>query len=298
MNCDHCRINLDWALANKTLFEVDGKQAELNLNRTQASPSGKMEADQQKHHGRITFMIVVILTMILSLITDSLCAPVLLLLFGAWFWFTESFERDREKELEIIWSELARQTGLTYIPGKRSFPSHIFPHLYGEYRGRYVSMSLEIEGSRDEYDISRVFTKIALQVINPAHLSLEISEKWLLTRRIWKKEILSGNSEFDQRFRVTGKPPEFVQRAINMPDLQNILLLDESQSKIMKAAYALSWASSSRPTITLKGWDLVCLVHGVLTLVDVQIAMLNMLCDLADLAEQTGSDSAVSDWMD
>jgi hypothetical protein len=221
-----------------------------------------------------------------------------LLLLGAWFWFTESYERNREKEVETIWSALAQQSGLTYVPGKRSFLSYIPPRLFGEYRGRQVSVSLEIEGTSGEYDTPGVFTKIALQLINSAHVSFEIKEKWLLTRRVRKMDILSGNHEFDQHFRVSGTPPEFAQRAINLPELQNILLLDESESKMMKTAYALSWVSSSRPSIKLKGWDIVCLVQGVLRRVDGQLAMLNTLCDLADLAEQSGSHSAESSWRD
>ena len=298
MNCDHCHINLAWAVANRALFEVVDKQRELDPSRADASPPGDMEVGQQNNRGRIIFTIVIVLMVFLSLRADSLWIVVALLLFGAWFWFIESDERTRAKELEAIWSRLALQIGLTYVASKRSFLSLTSPRVFGEYRGRFVSITLEIEDGSSEYDTARVFTKITLQVINRTYVSLEIKEKGLLTRRAGKREILSGNNEFDRRFRVIGIPPEFAQRVLRLPDLQSILLRDESQNKMMKTAFALSWASSSRPTLTLKDWDLVCLVHGVLTVVDAQIALLNMLCDLADLAEQSGSDSADSDWMD
>jgi hypothetical protein len=248
-----------------------------------------MEADQQ-NHVRIIFIIVLIVLVILGLSTGSLYTSAALLLFGAWFWFIAFNERNQNEELEAIWSELARQTGLTFVPSKRSLLSYIAPRLFGEYRGRYVSISLEMEGG-GEYESPTTFTKIAPQVINQAHVSLETKEKWWLTRRAGKRDILSGNHEFDRRFRVSGTPPDFAQRAIHLPALQNILLLDESQDKIMKTVY-------SRPTIKLKDWDLICLVHGVLTHVEVQTAMLNMLCDLADLAEQSGSNPAESSWRD
>jgi hypothetical protein len=196
--------------------------------------------------------------------------------------------------VETIWSELARQTGLTYVPSKQSFLSFISPRLFGNYRGRYVSMTLEVEGGSGEYDVPTVFTKTTLQVINHAHLSLDIRDRRSLLRRAGKNDIRSGNDELDRRFQARGTPSEFVQRTIDLPDLQNILLSDESQSRIMKTAYALSWVSYSRPTIALKDWDLVCRVQGVRTAVYAHTAMLNMLCDLAELAEQAVSDSADS----
>lgn len=297
MNCANCHINLDWALANRAFFEVDGRQEGLDPIHTHVSSSGEMEVERQNHRGRIFFMIVLILMLLMlifGLRTDWVCLPAALLLFGAWFWFTESCERNRAKEVETIWSELARQTGLTYVPSKPSFLSFTSPRLFGEYRGRYVSMTLEVEGGSGEYDVPTVFTKITLQVINRAHLSLDIRERCSLLRRAGKNDIRSGNHEFDRRFQVRGRPSEFVQRTIDLPDLQNILLSDESQSRIMKTAYALSWVSYSRPTIELKDWDLVCRVQGVPTLVYAQTAMLNMLCDLAELAEQMDSDSADS----
>ena len=291
MNCVHCHINLDWALANQAFFEEDEWQEGPHLSGAHVSFSGEMEVDRQNHHGRVIFMIVLILMFVLSLTTDSLCIPAVLLLFVAGFWFTASDERNEDRELEEIWSELAGQTGLTYVSGKRSFLSFLSPRLSGEYRDRDVSITLEIESGGGEYDTPRVFTKITLQVINHAHLSLDIRERPPIFSRVGKNDIRSRNHEFDRHFRVRGTPPEFAQRAIELPDLQNLLLSDESQSRIKKMAYALSWASSSRPSIKLKDWDLICLVHGVLTLVDVQITMLNMLCDLAELAEQTASDS-------
>lgn len=296
MNCANCHINLDWALANQALFEVESRLEQRQTGTSAESSFKEMSTHHPINLGHIIFIIALILMIIFSAKTDWPSVLVALLIFGVWAWFTETQEREQQQGVDKIWSELARQTGLTYIPSKKSFLRiYIPPSIQGEYRGHYVSLALVYEGGGGEYDAPRVFTKISLLVRNRAHFSLEIKERWFLARRVGRHDVTSGNGEFDRRFRVRGTPQEFAHRAIRLTDLQSMLMLDESQNKIMKMAYVFSWASSSRPTIKLNESDLICLQHGVLTLVSAQTAMLNMLCELAELVEKMETELTSSD---
>lgn len=46
------------------------------------------------------------------------------------------------------------------------------------------------------------------------------------------------------------------------------------------------------PTFELKDESLICRQNGELTSTEDQVALLNLLCDLVDLAERGGSESA------
>lgn len=61
----------------------------------------------------------------------------------------------------------------------------------------------------------------------------------------------------------------------------------------MGTAYPLSWTTWSPPSIMLEGSRLVCYQHGVVTDTSFQVALLDLLSDLAGLAEEMGSGVAV-----
>lgn len=288
INCENCHINLGWARANQPSFEMDEKQEQQMDFQTSHTRPANRRSIVQNNLSFFIFFTIFVLIIVFGPKTDWICNLPVLLLFGVWFWFVQTYERNQETELEKIWSELARETGLKYIPRKGSFLSSSPPRVRGEYRGVYLSIDYVIEGGGGEYDAPVGFTKIMLLVRNRSRFSLKINDEWIFLRRFRKHYVLSGNEEFDQHFRVRGAPMEFVHKAIRLTGLPDMLLFDESQSKMMKNPYPLSWSGPCRPSIKLDGSDLICMVHGVYKLVSVQTDMLNMLCDLAQLVEQMG----------
>ena len=291
MNCENCHINLEWAQANQSSFEMEEKQeGQMDLHTSHTQPP-RWRSILQNNPAFVIFFTIFILIVVFSSKSDWICSFLILLLFGVWFWLDQAHEEKQKTELENIWSELARETGLKYVARKRSFLSSSSPRVRGEYRGVYVSIDYVIEGGGGEYDAPSGFTKFTLMVSNHSRFSLKINEEWIFLRRFGKHPVLSGNEEFDRYFHVRGIPPQFVQRAIRLTSLQDMLLSDISQSKMMENPYPLSWSSSCRPSIKLDGSDLICMVQGVYKLVSVQTDMLNMLCDLAQLIASFSTDT-------
>jgi hypothetical protein len=94
-------------------------------------------------------------------------------------------------------------------------------------------------------------------------------------------EISSGNLGFDRRFSVTGSPHEYLQGAVDLI--------------VQSDPHLFAWILRNFPSVELKGERLVCDQNAELTNVDDQIALLNLLCDMAELAEKMGSESTGSD---
>ena len=174
-------------------------------------------------------------------------------------WLALSRRQEVQKQINA-WPELALRTGMTYTPGYS---------VHGEYRGRCLSLIFDREliGST---------TRISLDVLNSFRCSLFIQAKSVLDYIRKNAEVSSGNQEFDRHFSVTGSPRQYAQGAVN--------LIVHSDSHL------LAWIMQKSPSVELKGEHLGCDQNGELTNVDDQLALLNLLCDLAELAEEMESD--------
>lgn len=288
MNCLNCHINMDWARANRQLFEVDSKPEQLiDLVKVPAAPAMQPSHSLEKKTV-FTLMIVAFILILIFFAGPDLNCLFGLLLVGGLIWLGRMYEANQEATLEKNWLELARETGLAYIPGKGSFFSYTHPKLQGEYRGVFTSIEYRVEGGGGEYDVPVGFTMVRMVVRNDDHSSLEINSNWMLLGKFRKHKVLSGNDEFDRHFQVRGTPQELIYRVIRLTHLQNMLLLDRSQSKIMRNPYPFSWSSYCSPSIQLKGTEITCELQGVYQLVSAQVAMLNVLCDLVELVAQMG----------
>ncbi len=193
----------------------------------------------------------------------------------------------RPQQLRQAWSELAERTGLTFDPGQQGlFGNGWGPMVYGEYHGRSLTIAKLIEdvGVGDE-SLPAVYTQISLSVLNPADFSLTLEEKQLFTRLFRKEGVASGEEDFDHHFIAQGSPSEFVQRALRLLVLQKALLMQRPRGVILVTDNSFSGTFWSRPSIKLKGSQLVCRMSGVLTDVGVQIDFLDLFHDLAELVE-------------
>jgi hypothetical protein len=186
----------------------------------------------------------------------------------------------RSKTIKQVdaWSELTQRIGLIYTPAKNLYP----PSVHGEYRGRSLSINLFIYGDRDNtFALIYQNTSIALEVENHSGLSLSIQARRDRVRKSNNMEFSSGSQNFNRLFSVTGSPSEFIQRAVD--------LVVQSDPRLF------AWLIRSLPSIELKGERLVCDQNSELTNVDDQNDLLDLLCDLADLAEKMEYESATTD---
>jgi hypothetical protein len=188
--------------------------------------------------------------------------------------------RGKETQRQVeAWPELAQRTGLTYTPATKPqkwWDSSVYPpNVHGEYRGRYLSLdSITMDRGRIDIPVYQN-TSISLNVENYAPCSLSIQAKNALDYIRKPIELPSGNLDFDRCFTVTGSPREYVLAAADR--------IIHSDPRLF------AWIMQKFPSIELKGENLVCDQNGELTNVDDQIALLNLLCDLAELAENLGS---------
>jgi hypothetical protein len=88
-------------------------------------------------------------------------------------------------------------------------------------------------------------------------------------------EVSSGNQDFDKCFHALGSPRGYVQGAVDLI--------------VRRDPHLLPWILRNSTFIELKGERLVCDQHAELTNVDDQISLLDLLCDLAELAEEIRS---------
>ena len=195
-----------------------------------------------------------------------------------------------ETELGEMWSELANRSGLTYEPGYEDVDS-VFQgplgdpmRVWGDYRGRYIYMGRVAYGSRDGYSVgddypSVVNTKIRLDVQNSALVSLDIHQKGWLRKLIGSGKLSGWGEDLDQRLSIAGQPQEFLQSASEL---------------IGRADPSLkTWMIDYHPPIRLAQSHLTCEL-GKLTDIHIQTALLDLLCDLAELAEKMRSEAGAS----
>ena len=185
-----------------------------------------------------------------------------------------------ETELGEMWSELAKRSGLTYEPGYEDVDS-VFQgplgdpmRVWGDYRGRYIYMGRVAYSVGDDYP-SVVNTKIRLDVKNSALFSLDIHQKGWLRKLIGSGKISGWGEDLDQRLSIAGQPQECLQRASEL---------------IGRADPSLkTWMIDYHPPIRLAQSHLTCEL-GKLTDIDIQTALLELLRDLAELAEKMGGE--------
>lgn len=186
--------------------------------------------------------------------------------------------RRRQIQLQVdAWPEVARRTGLSFDPNIFNIPKPLYhyPGLRGEYRGHSLSVKLFADSERNE--APNTITSIDTQ--NYASFSLCVQAKSPLEYIHQITRFPSENPDFDRRFSVIGSPDEYVQGAVD--------LVVRSEPRL------LAWILRSFPTIELKRDSLICRQHREFTNVDDQIALLDLLCDIADLAERMGSGNII-----
>lgn len=193
-------------------------------------------------------------------------------------WLALSRRKEIQKQVDC-WPELAQRTGLTFDPNIFNIPKGLYhyPGLRGEYRDH--SLTVKLFGDSERNDPPNTFITIELQ--NRASFSLSIQAMRVLDYVNKTTEFPSANQDFYSRFSVIGLPREYVQGVVDL-----IAKCDP---------HLLAWIMRSFPSIELKSQNLVCSQNGELTNVDDQRALLNLLCDLAELAEKMGSDNADHD---
>ena len=182
-------------------------------------------------------------------------------------WLALARRKEVQRQVEG-WSELTQRTGLIYAPG---YPLSV----RGEYRGRYLSITLITFGDTDNGFPLCQNTRITLNVRNSDCLSISIQAQKLkdYIRRFTGNS--NENFNFDKRFSIRGSPHEYLQKAVDL---------------IVRSGPRLpARALRNYPSIELKGDTLICNQNGELTNVDDQLALLNLLCDLAELAEKMGN---------
>ena len=184
--------------------------------------------------------------------------------------------RRQEVQRQVnAWPALAQRTGLTLDSNIFNIPKALYhyPGLRGSYRGHSLTVKLMGDSER----IAPPNTSISLPMQNCACCSLSIQSKTFHDYIHGITEFPSGNLDFDRRFSSKGAPPEYLQRAVD-----RIVRSDPG---------LLAWVLRNFPSIELKGDSLICSQNGVLTNVDDQKALLNLLCDLAELAEEMKRDN-------
>jgi hypothetical protein len=194
--------------------------------------------------------------------------------------------RNRHRRLTGIWSELARQTGLDltigciYLIGIPRSPS-----ISGIYRGRQVTITKVVHDEGD-YDrsVSLVFTCITLEVANTRGCQLAIDSKPCFKRLFKPGSIAFGNRQFDKCFQLNGRPDIFIQKASQLI-VQYPMLLERPDGLIMLTDNLISFAVWKPPSIHLVDSKLEYKQLGVLSDVPCQVQILNLLCNLAEIAE-------------
>ena len=189
-------------------------------------------------------------------------------------------------------SELARRTGMSYVTPLAS-PHGILFNLgswtirhataTGTYRGRTATFSMTGEGGgwTGEYGESSPYqyAVVSLGVANNAQYRLTIEGKGFLSRLFHRSVITTSVLQFNQKLVIIGKPQDFLQRVGDwIPSI---------------VPHLLAWMIEEQPRITLRGSKMTC-KHSLIKDIERQVSILNLMCDLADLAEHSGSNSVVS----
>ena len=206
------------------------------------------------------------------------------------FFIVGTNQQEAREDAAAAWSELAEKTGLEFKQDHSLFFEDL--SLKGQYRGRRVCMSKVIrQRSYGEGSIFRVFTRMSLEVNNTGGCNLNVRSKPFLNKVFRFGGKASGNGDFDKRFQFDGKPGKFLWKARQLI-VQHLVLLRKPDGVIMLTDTMVLATNWRLPTIQLQGSQLICLQSGVPIHIPSQVEILNLLCDLADLAEGMRSESA------
>lgn len=184
-------------------------------------------------------------------------------------WLALARRRETIRQVEA-WLELSQRTGLTCTPG---YPRSV----RGEYRGRSLQLALFTFGDPDHDAPVFQNTSIRLDVQNCARFSLSIQAKSVLDYTDKQMAASSGILDFDRHYKIMGSPRAYMQGVVDLI--------------VQSEPHLLEWMMRKFPSIELTGEHLICEQNSELTNVDDQIALLNLLCDMAELAEKTGRDN-------
>ncbi len=195
----------------------------------------------------------------------------------------------RRETLGQVWWQLAAHAGLIFHGLELDlWGSSRSPAVSGAYRGRQVRVSRIVQQiDASEGSVPAVYTRMSLEVNNAAGCRLSLGSASFLERIFGRDRTRSGDKEFDHRFRVSGDPATFAQKAVEVL-ASHVDLFARPAGVIQRTDCAWSWVSWSPPSIQLKGPELTCTQSGVPTYIPHQVALLNLLCDLAELAERAG----------
>lgn len=207
-----------------------------------------------------------------AIVVAGLVAAGLLLLFDALARALAGKVRGREASLALpaLDAELRQLTRLSNTPSV----SHTVFEKRIEFDGQYGGRSLTLSDVLDwfPYDAPQSpMTTLTVRVSNTARYRLNIRESLPLDKWLRPRRVLTGSDEIDRRFHLGGRPPEFVQQAIR-------LILETG----------VAWGDCA---ISLEGPRLTCCWPRALKDTKVRMADVNLLCDLARLAELMGSAS-------
>ncbi len=193
-----------------------------------------------------------------------------------------------------LWSEFASQIGFEHPAIDDSpwlGPVVKFP-VAGVYRGRRVSLSERVEweagGGHDDYgSTKRTFTDVSVDVTNPRHYQLGIRQRWSLGRlfRVAGKAGTGEIERLDRYFGIRGEPEAFVQAVIQSLGPGSILV-SPSSAEPRNTQRNMRWEVILRlQSIQLRGSKVTSVQSGLPTSITGQVAVLNLLCDLAELVE-------------
>ncbi len=210
------------------------------------------------------------------------------LLAGAFiFWYLIRRAEGQKKSVEESWGNLARLTGLVYIPGGTSLLGIQWasekPIVCGTYRGRQLRLTL-VTGTVSFYDgdVALASTTVSLKINNRTDRSLVVHERGLLPKLFGRGQGASDIEGLDPRFTVTGRPWQSLQKA------QSLVARMTFERTTMGANRSpFFWTSQSKlPSITLKGSDLIWEQYDVVVDVNELSELFKLMSDLADLVEE------------
>lgn len=190
---------------------------------------------------------------------------ILLVFIGLVIVFIPRALRQRAAQAEA-WKQFAQRSGLLLNAAELdSGGSPASPVVSGEYRGRRVSLFKDVtEYFAYDGSIPVVHTVLSLGVENAHDYQLAFQ----------------GRS-----FKHRGDPPEFVEKALRLLEA-NSELFNHRRGATMLTEAVLTLVNWKPPSIILKGRELTCTQSGVPTDIPHQVELLNVLCDLAELAER------------
>jgi hypothetical protein len=124
----------------------------------------------------------------------------------------------RKRRKKPAWEELAARTTLTYQP--RNYTRSI---MTDSLKGVYAGRQLVLQTVRGGGELQTLYTRISVQVNNPADYRLSLTPRNVLTRlvrRLGVRYTPVGDEAFDRRFFTLGRPAELPHAVFASPELR------------------------------------------------------------------------------